>query len=278
MSMVKEEDRQRLVKLRDEIEDLKHERIDHQHPKFKAWRKETMVTLKRLYGAGSPILRQFEELSFRRREDRMWGEEYDIAEKERVVFKGDLERARTIFEEATKLAYLLGEEEAGVGEAEFIRSVSKKRLQREISPLTEEVAPEEVAPEVPAEVVEKEVEDDIDQLLQELEKDKRELERVQATLEEVMEGIQIRSEEGKVEELLQQLERQIKDPHVEMRKVQRTMEDLLKAKGREALVQRLTQETRDPKAPWGKIKGLMRGVWEIDKQFFLDILPDILKD
>jgi hypothetical protein len=63
-----------------------------------------------------------------------------------------------------------------------------------------------------------------------------------------------------------------------MRKVQKTMEELLRVKGKKALLQRLTQETRDSKVPWGKIRGLMKGVWEIDRKFLIDILPDLLKD
>jgi hypothetical protein len=93
-----------------------------------------------------------------------------------------------------------------------------------------------------------------------------------------LEGVDLRSGEVRVEELLQQLEEQIKDPDVEMRKVQKTMEELLKLKGKKALLERLTQETKDPHAPWGKIRGLMKGVWEIDRKFLIDILPDLLED
>jgi hypothetical protein len=101
---------------------------------------------------------------------------------------------------------------------------------------------------------------------------------VQTTLEEALEGVTLRSEEVKVEELLQQLEDQIKDPEVEIRRVQKTMEELLRLKGKKALLQRLTQETKDHQAPWGKIRGLMKGVWEVDRKFLIDILPDLLED
>lgn len=128
------------------------------------------------------------------------------------------------------------------------------------------------------EMSERRREDDIEDLLQELEKDKQDLERVQATLEEALEGISAPSEEDRLEELIEQLEEQIKDPNVQMRKVQKTMEELLRVKGKKALLQRLTQETRDPKVPWGKIRGLMKGVWEIDRKFLIDILPDLIED
>jgi len=121
-------------------------------------------------------------------------------------------------------------------------------------------------------------EKDIEELLSELEQDKRDLEKVQATLEEALEGISLHNEENRVEELIQVLEEQIKDPNVQMRKVQKTMEELLRVKGKKALLQRLTQTTRDPRVPWGKIRGLMKGVWEIDRKFLIDILPDLLED
>ncbi|MBW1996749.1 MAG: hypothetical protein JRJ29_02160 [Deltaproteobacteria bacterium] len=56
------------------------------------------------------------------------------------------------------------------------------------------------------------------------------------------------------------------------------MEELLRVKGKEALLQRLTLEAEDPKAPWGKIKKLMKGVWETDRKLLLDILPELLED
>lgn len=305
--MAREKNRKKLERLKDEIEALKHEGIDHQHPKFKEWKQETISTLKAIFGDGSPILMKFEELSSRRREDRMWEEEHDIRGKGKAALKKDLQRAREILDEALELSHLLGEDGAGIGEEEFISTVSKK----EAIPADKETFPETpVAPssEIPAstlpetpsqvrpepqpqvlpqpqpqvsleEVTEQKQEKGIEELLQELEKDKKDLERVQSTLEEALEGINIvRSEEEMVEELLQNLEEQIKDPNVQMRKVQKTMEDLLRLKGKKALLQRLTQETRDPKVPWGKIRGLMKGVWEIDRKFLMDILPDLIKD
>jgi hypothetical protein len=329
--MAREKNRKKLERLKDEIETLKHEGIDHQHPKFQEWKQEARSTLKAIYGDGSPVLRKFEEVSSRRRGDRMWEEEHDIRGKGKAAFKVDLERARTLLDEALEVSRLLGEDGAGIGEEEFISTVSKKEAipadkqtppeapattlpetpvatPPEAPPVMPPETPAATLPETPAatspeappatlpetppqvfaepqpqvpieEVSEQKREKGIEELLQELEQDKKDLERVQSTLEEALEGINIiRSEEEMVEELLQHLEEQIKDPNVEMRKVQKTMEELLRLKGKKALLQRLTQETRDPKVPWGKIRGLMKGVWEIDRKFLVDILPDLIKD
>jgi hypothetical protein len=297
--MAREKNRKKLERLKDEIEALKHEGIDHQHPKFKEWKQEARSTLKAICGDGSPILMKFEEVSSRRRGDRMWEEEHDIRGKGKAAFKQDLQRAREILDEALELSHLLGEDGTGIGEEEFISTVSKKEAipaDKETLPETPPAKPPEAPPatlpETPPqvrpgpqpqvsieEVSEQKREKGIEELLQELEQDKKDLERVQSTLEEALEGINIvRSEEEMVEELLQHLEEQIKDPNVQMRKVQKTMEELLRLKGKKALLQRLTQETRDPKVPWGKIRGLMKGVWEIDRKFLMDILPDLLQD
>jgi hypothetical protein len=301
--MAREQDRQKLQRLMDEIDTLKHEGIDHQHPKFKEWKSEARATLKAIYGEGSPILSQFKELNSRRREDRMWEEEHDIKGKGKAVFKMDLELARTLLEEALKVSHLLGEDGKEIDEAQFISTVSKGAMQEEATPAADQVplpAPPAIPPAMPpeaplkvpadelsvrrrkkvpaAEVSELKQEKDITELLHELEQDKRDLERVQTTLEEALEGGNLRGEEVKVEELLQQLEEQIKDPDVEMRKVQKTMEELLRVKGKKALLQRLTQETKDHQVPWGRIRGLMKGVWEIDRKFLIDILPDLLED
>jgi len=285
---------------------MKHGGIDHQHPKFQEWKKEARTTLKAMYGEGSPILMKFDALGSRRGEDRMWEEEHDIRGRGKAAFKQDLERAREILDEALEVSHLLGEDGTGMGEEEFISTVSKKEAipaDKETPPETTastvaetppakppetppQIAPEaapqvstEPPPQVPiAEVSERRREEDIAELLHELEKDKKDLEKVQATLEEALEGISARSEEDRLEELIQQLEEQIKDPNVQMRKVQKTMEELLRVKGKKALLQRLTQETRDPKVPWGKIRGLMKGVWEIDRKFLIDILPDLIED
>jgi DNA repair exonuclease SbcCD ATPase subunit len=217
----------------------------------------------------------------------------------------DMERARDFLEEALKSSHFLGEEGKGIDEEEFISTVSKGSLQEEALPAAEQTAPPAVPPappppippEAPSKVLAKEVkerrrkkppaaeanepkrEKDIAELLHELEKDKKDLERVQVTLEEALEGVAtVRSEEETVEELLLQLEEQIKDPGVEMRKVQKTMEELLRLKGKKALLQRLTQEIKDPTVPWGKVRGLMKGVWEIDRKFLISILPDLLED
>lgn len=292
----------------DEIDALKHEGIDHQHPKFQEWKKEAMSTLRAIYGEGSPLLSQFEELDSRRREDRMWEEEHDIRGKKKAVFKMDMERARDFLEEALKVSHLLGEEGKGIDEEEFISTVSKGALQEESLP-TEQAAPPTVPPavppapsppmppEVPRKVLTKDVKErrrkkapseevreqrrdkDIAELLHEMEKDKKDLEKVQVTLEEALEGVAgIQSEKGRVEDLLMQLEEQIKDPDVEMRHVQKTMEELLRVKGRKALLQRLTDEIKDPTVPWGKVRELMKGVWDIDKKLLIEILPDLLED
>ena len=288
--MTREKDRRKLERLKDEIDALKHEGIDHQHPKFQEWRKEARSTLKAIYGDGSPILSKFKEVSSRRQGDRMWEEEHDIRGKGKAVFKGDLERARNLLEEALEVSHLLGEDGAKMGEEEFISTVSKKeaipedkQTPPEAPPATPPEAPPAKPPEAPPMVLTEEVveggrEKNIEELLQELKQDKKDLEKVQSTLEEALEGINLRGEEGMVEDLLQQLEEQIKDPDVQMRKVQKTMEELLRVKGKKALLQRLTQETRDPTVPWGKIRGLMKGVWEVDKKFLVDILPDLLED
>jgi hypothetical protein len=288
--MAREKDRQKLERLKDEIDALKHEGIDHQHPKFQEWKKEARAILKAIYGEGSPILMKFEAVGSRRREDRMWEEEHDIRGKGKAAFKMELERARTVLDEALEVSHLLGEEGAGIGEEEFISTVSKGALQDETVPAAKQAPPEappamppEAPPKVPPtvsaeQVVEGEREKDIEELLHELEKDKKDLEKVQATLEEALEGISLQSEENRVEDLILQLEEQIKNPNVQMSKVQKTMEELLRVKGKKALLQRLTQETRDPKVPWGKIRGLMKGVWEIDRKFLIDILPDLLEE
>jgi hypothetical protein len=320
--MARTKDRQKLKRLKDEIDAMKHGGIDHQHPKFQEWKKEARTTLKAMYGEGSPILMKFDALGSRRGEDRMWEEEHDIRGRGKAAFKQDLERAREILDEALEVSHLLGEDGTGMGEEEFISTVSKKEAipaDKETPPETPVVAPPETPPATPpettastvaetppakppetppqiapeaapqvstepppqvpiAEVSERRREEDIAELLHELEKDKKDLEKVQATLEEALEGISARSEEDRLEELIQQLEEQIKDPNVQMRKVQKTMEELLRVKGKKALLQRLTQETRDPKVPWGKIRGLMKGVWEIDRKFLIDILPDLIED
>jgi hypothetical protein len=293
--MAREKNRKKLERLKDDIETLKHEGIDHQHPKFQEWKQETKSTLKAIYGDGSPILRKFEEVSSQRRGDRMWEEENDIRGKGKAAFKLDLDRARTLLNEALEVSHLLGEGGAGIGEDEFISTVSKGALQEEeVIPAEELTTPEppptmptetppasplEAPPTLPVEEIsEQKREKGIEELLHELEQDKKDLEQVQSTLEEALEGINIHSEEDRLEELIQQLEEQIKDPNVEMRKVQKTMEELLRVKGKKALLQRLTQETRDPKVPWGKIRGLMKGVWEIDRKFLMDILPYLLED
>jgi len=284
--MAKEKERQKLQRLLNEIDTLKHEGIDHQHPKFQEWKRGARTTLKAIYGEGSPILSQFKELDSRRKEDRMWEEEHDIRGKEKAIFKMDLERARTLLEEALRVSHLLGEDGKKMGEEEFISTVSKGTLQEETIPAAEQTPaqvppamPPPAPPKIPQEKLsELKPEKDIAGLLHELEQDKKNLEKVQTTLEEALEGVSLSSEEVRVEELLQQLEDQIKNPDVEMRRVQKTMEELLKLKGKKALLQRLTQETKDPHVPWGKIKGLMKGVWEIDRKFLINILPDLLED
>jgi hypothetical protein len=288
----------------DDIDALKHEGIDHQHPKFQEWRKEARSTLRAIYGEGSPLLAKFEELDSRRKEDRMWEEEHDIRGKKKAVFKMDMERARGFLEEALKASHFLGEEGKGIDEEEFISTVSKGAVQEEALPAAEQTAPTAVPPpppppapphavpkapakevkerrrkKAPAEGVgEMRRDKDIAELLHEMEKDKKDLEKVQVTLEEALEGVAgIRGEEGRIEELLMQLEEQIKDPDVEMRKVQKTMEELLRVKGKKALLQRLTEDIKDPTVPWGKVRELMKGVWDIDKKLLIEILPDLLE-
>ncbi len=287
----------------DDIDALKHEGIDHQHPKFQEWRKEARSTLRAIYGEGSPLLAKFEELDSRRKEDRMWEEEHDIRGKKKAVFKMDMERARDFLEEALKASHFLGEEGQGINEEEFISTVSKGAVQEEALPAAEQAAPAAVPPppppapphavpkapakevkerrrkKAPAEGVgELRRDKDIAELLHEMEKDKKDLEKVQVTLEEALEGVAgIRGEEGRIEELLMQLEEQIKDPDVEMRKVQKTMEELLRVKGKKALLQRLTEDIKDPTVPWGKVRELMKGVWDIDKKLLIEILPDLLE-
>ncbi len=287
----------------DEIDTLKHEGIDHQHPKFQEWKKEARSTLRAIYGEGSPLLSKFEELDSRRKEDRMWEEEHDIRGKKKAVFKMDIERARDFLEEALKASHFLGEEGKGIDEEEFISTVSKGAVQEEALPAAEQAAPAvppappppappAAVPKAPAKEVkerrrkkapvegvgELRRDKDIAELLHEMEKDKKDLEKVQVTLEEALEGVAgIRGAEGRVEELLMQLEEQIKNPDVEMRKVQKTMEELLRVKGKKALLQRLTEEIKDPTVPWGKVRELMKGVWDIDKKLLIEILPDLLE-
>jgi hypothetical protein len=292
----------------DEIDALKHEGLDHQHPKFQEWRKEARSTLKAIYGESSPLLSKFEELDSRRKEDRMWEEEHDIRGKKKAVFKMDMERAREFLEEALKVSHFLGEGGKGIGEDEFISTVSKGVLQEESLPSGEQAAPPIAPPAVPSappppmpspaptkvlakegkerrrkkappeEAPERRRDKDIAELLNEMEKDKKDLEKAQVTLEEALEGVAgIQSGEDKVEDLLMQLEEQIKNPDVEMRHVQKTMQELLRVKGRKALLQRLTEEIKDPTVPWGKVRELMKGVWDIDKKLLIEILPDLLE-
>jgi hypothetical protein len=311
--MARKRDRQKLQRLMGDIETMKYEGIDHQHPKFQEWKKEVRTTLKAIYGEGSPILNRLDEIGSRRREERMWEEEHDIRGKGKAAFKMDLEQARTILEEALEMAPLLGEEGKGIDEAEFISTVSKGGLQGEVLPTAvptpaslplevtsamspEPLPPPQMTPEMPAappleipptappeEVRERRRKKDvrkkeINELLHELDKEKKDLEKVQTTLEEALGEVTLRSEEGKIEELLQQLEEQIKNPDVEMRRVQKTMEELLRVKGKKALLQCLTLETKDTTVPWVKIRELMKGVWEIDRNLLIDLLPDLLED
>lgn len=283
--MARAKDKQKLQKLKDDIESLKYEGLDHQHPKFQEWKKSARSTLKAIYGEGSPILLKFDEVGSKRREDRMWEEGHDIRGKSKTVFKMELERARDILDEALEVAHLLGEDGKKIDEEEFISTVSKGALLEEAVPATPEPPPAtpseptpQVQPKATQQVRERKREKDIEELLFELEKDKKDLEQVQATLEQALEGISVRNEEARLEELIEQLEEQIKDPNVQMRKVQKTMEELLRVKGKKALLQRLTQEVKDPKVPWGKVRGLMKGVWEVDRKFLVDILPDLLED
>jgi hypothetical protein len=291
--MAGKSDKQKLQKFVGDIETMKYEGIDHQHPKFIEWKKEVRTTLKGMYGEGSPIVSKFDEVGARRREERMWEEEVDLKGKGKASFKADLEQARTILEEALEVAQFLGEDGKGIGEAEFISTVSKGGLQEAVMP---QAAPQETAQATsptpqpaPVEMPQHEAvrerkrkkdarKKEIHELLNELDKEKKDLEKVQTTIEEALGEVSLRGEEGRIEGLLQQLEEQIKNPDIEMRQVQKTMEELLRVKGKKALLERLTQETRDTTVPWIKIKELMRSVWEIDKKLLIDMLPDLLKD
>jgi hypothetical protein len=306
--MAGKSDKQKLQKFMGDIETMKYEGIDHQHPKFLEWKKEVRTTLKGMYGEGSPILSKFDEVGSRRREERMWEEELDLKGKGKASFKVDLEQARAVLEEALEVSQFLGEDGKGIDEAEFINTVSKGGLQEAalpqgaqqgtdhvITPVSS-VAPPPLINEIPVpspqiateihphEAVrerkrKKDVrKKEIHELLNELDKEKKDLEKVQTTIEEALGEVSLRSEEGRIEGLLQQLEEQIKNPDVEMRKVQKTMEELLRVKGKKALLERLTQETKDTTVPWIKIKELMRSVWEIDKKLLIDMLPDLLED
>ena len=305
--MAGKSDKQKLQKFMGDIETMKYEGIDHQHPKFLEWKKEVRTILKGMYGEGSPILSKFDEVGSRRREERMWEEELDLKGKGKASFKVDLEQARTILEEALEVSQFLGEDGKGIDEAEFINTVSKGGMQEAVLPQataqgTDHVKTPEPSPapppvhEIPAPSPQIAIEmpsheavrerkrkkdvrkKEIHELLNELDKEKKDLQKVQTTIEEALGEVSLRSEEGRIEDLLQQLEEQIKNPDVEMRKVQKTMEELLRVKGKKALLERLTQETKDMTAPWSKIKELMRSVWEIDKKLLIDMLPDLLED
>ncbi|OGP92038.1 MAG: hypothetical protein A2Z19_05760 [Deltaproteobacteria bacterium RBG_16_54_18] len=300
-------DKQKLQKFMGDIETMKYEGIDHQHPKFLEWKKEVRTTIKGMYGEGSPILSRFDEVGSRRREERMWEEELDLKGKSKASFKVDLEQARTILEEALEVSQFLGEDGKGIDEAEFINTVSKGGMQEVVLPQAapqgtdQAITPEPsllppLVHEIPAPSPQISIEmqpreavrerkrkkdvrkKEIHELLNELDKEKKDLEKVQTTIEEALGEVSQRGEEGRIEGLLQQLEEQIKNPDVEMRKVQKTMEELLRVKGKKALLERLTQETKDMTVPWIKIKELMRSVWEIDKKLLIDMLPDLLED
>ena len=281
--MAGKSDKQKLRKLMGDIETMKYEGIDHQHPKFHEWKKEVRTTLKGMYGEGSPILSKFDEVGSRRREERMWEEELDLKGKGKASFKVDLEQARTILEEALEVSQFLGEDGKGIDEAEFINTVSKGGMQEDVSPQaatpgTDQVKTPEPSPplvhEIPAPPPQMPIEmppheagrerkrkkdvrkKEIHELLNELDKEKKDLEKVQTTIEEALGEVSLRSEEGRIEGLLQQLEEQIKNPDVEMRKVQKTMEELLRVKGKKALLERLTQETKDTTVPWSQDQGI----------------------
>lgn len=82
----------------------------------------------------------------------------------------------------------------------------------------------------------------------------------------------------KLKLLLKQLEKDLQDPGADLRVVQKTMEELLKVKRKQSLLARLTSEAQDPKASWGKIRELMKGVWDADKEILIDVLPDLLQE
>lgn len=82
----------------------------------------------------------------------------------------------------------------------------------------------------------------------------------------------------KLKLLLKQLEKDLQDPGADLRVVQKTMEELLKVKRKQSLLSRLMSEAQDPKASWGKIKELMKGVWDADKEILVDVLPDLLQE
>jgi hypothetical protein len=300
--MAGKSDKQKLQKFMGDIETMKYEGIDHQHPKFLEWKKEVRTTLKGMYGEGSPILSKFDEVGSRRREERMWEEEHDLKGRSKASFKVDLEQARSILEEALDVSQFLGDDGKGIDEAEFISTVSKGGMQEAVLPQGADQAPtptpspppvvQEIPPPPPPTAIEtlpqeavrerkrkKDVrKKEIHELLNELDKEKKDLEKVQTTIEEALGEVSLRGEEGRIEGLLQQLEEQIKNPDIEMRQVQKTMEELLRVKGTKALLERLTQETKDTTVPWIKIKELMRSVWAIDKKLLIDMLPDLLKD
>jgi hypothetical protein len=237
--MAKEEDRKKIKRLRDEIETLKNEGHDHQHPKFKEWRDGITTVLKKLYGDNSRILKRFDALQFQPKGNRMWEQDYDHdrAGKGRAYFKEELGRARVILDEVLEKDKTVDKEEKGIDEEEFISSVREKSLEEKSTQAAEALN--------------------------------------QKT--SVEEAVDMESEE-KIEGLLEQLREELKDPGADLTKVQGTMEELMKVKRKEAILQRLLLEAKDPKAPWRRIKELMKGVWKTDRKLLLENLPDLLED
>jgi len=233
--MARAEERKRLQRLLDDVKELRHGGLDHQHQRFKDWRTSVQRALTVLVGEDSPLIERFKDLQFRARTDGMWRGQEDRGTGGRTTFLRDLDKARDLIEQAMKEAPRAAE--------------SRKKVQE---------APVELQDEG---TTESERESDADEVTS-----------------EAVERREDMAADEKLKLLLKQLEKDLQDPGADLRVVQKTMEELLKVKRKQSLLARLTSEAQDPKASWGKIRELMKGVWDADKEILIDVLPDLLQE
>jgi len=233
--MARADDRKKIQRLLDDVKELRHGGLDHQHPRFKEWRTAVQRALTALLGEDSGIIERFKDLQFRSKSDRMWRGQEDTGTGDRTTFLRDLDKARDLMEQALEEPPRAAESRKKVDEAPV-------ELQDEAEPVPKK---ESDADEVTSEAVER---------------------REDMAADE------------KLKLLLKQLEKDLQDPGADLRVVQKTMEELLKVKRKQSLLARLMSEAQDPKASWGKIKELMKGVWDADKEILIDVLPDLLQE
>lgn len=233
--MARVDDRKKVQRLLDDVKELRHGGLDHQHPRFKEWRTAVQRALNALLGEDSRTTERFKDLQFKSKSDRMWRGQEDTGTGDRTTFLRDLDKARDLLEQALK---------------EPPRAVeSRKKVDEAPVELQDEAEPEP------------EEQSDADEVIS-----------------EAVERREDMAADEKLKLLLKQLEKDLQDPGADLRVVQKTMEELLKVKRKQSLLSRLMSEAQDPKASWGKIKELMKGVWDADKEILVDVLPDLLQE